>query len=129
MAKRAEAALGFSQKSPLPPQFPSLHGPSPMPFLLASGTRPEREAVDSQLVVPDSGFWVPDLKLGGWLQTSGPGLHALGLELVSSFWGPHSGSGLKWASVSEFQSRASVLDIRCQARGSGSWRWALGSEP
>lgn len=25
----------------------------------------------------------------------GPGLHGLDVELISSFWGPHSGSGLQ----------------------------------
>ena len=94
MAKRAEAALGFSQKLPLPPQPPSLCGSSPMPFMLASGTRPEWEAVDFQQVVPGSGFWVPDLKLNdlasdfmAWPLCSGPE------ACVQHLCPPHSRSG------------------------------------
>lgn len=69
----------------------------PQPNALPAGlrNRPEWEAVNSQLVVPASGFWIPDMKLGGWLQTSGPGFHGLDVELASNFGGPHSGSGLQ----------------------------------
>lgn len=60
MAKRAEAALGSSQEITASPTGPFLMSlkPSAPGFMLALGTRPEHEAVDSTLPdgSPCSGF-------------------------------------------------------------------------
>lgn len=89
MTKRAEAASGFSQKSPLSLQLPSSCCSSSLSFMLALGTRPEHEAADSTL--PDNS---PRLRLLGFRPET------LRSGLVFGSWAPVSGvSSLVWLAV------------------------------